>query len=57
MGLFDSLFGGSSKSPKNMSDSELISALEDSIYNGKSLAERAALIKEAKRRGFDIPQA
>lgn len=57
MGLFDSLFGGSSKSPKNMSDSELISALEDSIYNGKSLAERAALIKEAKRRGLDIPQA
>ena len=55
MGFFD-FMSSSSKRPKDMSDRELLRAIENAFDNGKSLATQANLIKEAKRRGLDIPQ-
>lgn len=52
MGFFDFL-SSSSKRPQDMSDSELIRELKK--IGSRSVAGQSALIKEAKKRGLDIP--
>ena len=53
MSLLDKLFGGS-KSSSEMSDRELQRELNKGVgrNNGKSLSERASLIREGERRGI-----
>lgn len=57
MGLLDLLFG-SSKPSSQMSDRELQRELDRGVgrNNGKSMAERASLIREGERRGIQANQ-
>jgi hypothetical protein len=53
MGLFDILFG-SNKSSSEMTDRELQRELDRGVHRntGKSIAERASMIREGERRGI-----
>lgn len=61
MGLLDallSLIGSGSKSPSEMSDSELQRKLDRGVgkNTGESLASRANYIKEGEKRGISANQ-